>query len=403
MKLWLKSEAARMRIKTCTIYALRIPFVETFAHSAKSRGFSDSIVVRLESQDGHTGYGEGVARAYVTGETVETSIEQIRKVLWPAIAAHDYEELMPDSDPLKALAPLDESLPSQTSDGVIAFNAARAAVEIALVDCLLRSQKISLAEILPPRRSSVTYSGVISSGSIENASARARQFKLFGIREIKIKIVDKDGIKSVRAVRDVLGDEARLRVDANGAFNAALAIEVAEALAPFKVEIFEQPVARKRSACELREVRMQSPIPVMADESLVTEQDARSLIEMRACDYFNLRLSKCGGFQQTLSMARMAEGAGVRMQLGSQVGETAILSAAGRHLAAHLDDLSFVEGSYGKLLLTEDVSRDPLHFGHAGFARTLRGPGLGIQVREDVLRKYARTTIHLGEDETNYA
>jgi L-alanine-DL-glutamate epimerase-like enolase superfamily enzyme len=124
---------------------------------------------------------------------------------------------------------------------------------------------------------------------------------------------------------------------------------------------------------------------------------------MQACDYFNLRLSKCGGFRRTLSMARMAQAAGVRLQLGSQVGETAILSAAGRHLAAHLVDLTFLEGSYGKLLLTEDVSRDPLHFGHAGFARTLRGPGLGIQVREDVLRKYAHTTIHLGEDETNHA
>lgn len=392
-----------MRIKTCTIYALRIPFVETFAHSAKSRGFSDSIVVRLETLDGHAGYGEGVARAYVTGETVETSIEHIRRVLWPAVAGHDYEELMPDSDPLKALAPLDESLPYQTSDGVIAFNAARAAVEIALVDCLLRSQKISLSKILPPRRSSITYSGVISSGSIENSLRRAKQFKLFGIREVKIKIVDKDDIKRVEAVRGVLGDDARLRVDANGAFDAASAIEIAEALTPFKIEIFEQPVARKKSVRELRKVRRQSSIPIMADESLVTERDARSLIEMEACDYFNLRLSKCGGFRRTLHLARMAEAAGVRLQLGSQVGETAILSAAARHLAAHLDGLAFVEGSYGKLLLAEDVSREPLHFGHAGSARTLRGEGLGIQVREDVLRKYARTTIRLGEDEENHA
>src|SRR3712207_6009633 len=100
-----------MRIKSCTIYALGIPFVEAFAHSTKSRTHSDSIVVRLEGADGTVGYGEGIARSYVTGETVETSVKQIRRVLWPAVARHDYEALAPDANPIDALSPLDEALP----------------------------------------------------------------------------------------------------------------------------------------------------------------------------------------------------------------------------------------------------------------------------------------------------
>lgn len=385
-----------MRIKSCAIYALSIPFVETFAHSAKRRKVSDSIVVRLEAADGTIGYGEGAARDYVTGETVESSIEHIEEVLWPAVAGCDYEDLLPASDPLHALAPIDESLPHQRSAGpVIAFHAARAAVEIALVDCLLRRQRISLAEILPPRRTLVTYSGVISSGSIESSVRRAKQFKLFGLRDIKIKIAGRGDIKRVRAIRDVFGADATLRVDANGAFDTASAIEVARQLSPFEVYVFEQPLARQSGANALREARAHASIPIMADESVVTAYDARELIETRACDYFNLRLSKCGGIARTLQLARMAKAAGVRVGIGSQVGETAILSAAGRHLAAHLDDIAFAEGSYGKLLLVEDLSRDPLHFGHGGRAPLLRGPGLGVRVRQDILERYAERVIHL--------
>jgi L-Ala-D/L-Glu epimerase len=85
-----------MRIKGCTIYALGIPFVEAFAHSAKRRAASDSIVVRLEAEDGAIGYGEGLARRYVTGETVETSINHIREVLWPAISRRNFQDLLPE-------------------------------------------------------------------------------------------------------------------------------------------------------------------------------------------------------------------------------------------------------------------------------------------------------------------
>jgi L-alanine-DL-glutamate epimerase-like enolase superfamily enzyme len=392
-----------MRIKSCTIYALGIPFVEAFAHSAKSRACSDSIVVCLEAVDGTKGYGEGVARRYVTGETVELSVKHIRKVLWPAIARHDYQELKRCSDPLDALSPVDESLPCETSGGVVAFNAARAAAEVALLDCLLRRQEMSLAEILPRRRAIVTYGGVISSGSTESCIGRARQLKLFRLREVKIKIKSKEDVARVCAVREALGVDARLRVDANGAFNVREAIEVAKELTPLNLAAFEQPIARACGAHGMREVKEQSMIPVMADESLVTETDARALIDAEACDYFNLRLSKCGGIARTLKLARMAENARVRLQLGSQVGETAILSAAGRHVAAHLESVEFVEGSYGKLLLVEDVSRDPVQFGHGGRAPALRGMGLGVEVREDVLEKYALRKIHLEGDEKNHA
>lgn len=385
-----------MRIRSCTIYALEIPFVEAFAHHAKRRRASDSIVVRLETSDGAAGYGEGLARAYVTGETVESSIAHIRERLWPAVRRNDYADLKAASDPLFSLAHVQDSLPFEGRYPVTAFNAARSAIEIALVDALLRRQNLSLSELLPPRRTSLTYSGVISSGSIEGSLRRAKQLRLFGLRDVKIKIKSIGDVERIAAVRELMGESARLRVDANGAFDTRGALEMARRLSPLHIDAFEQPVSRGDGASALREVREGSKIPIMADESLVTAQDAQGLVEAGAVDYFNLRLSKCGGITGTLRLAQMAREAGVRLQLGSQVGETAILSAAGRHVAAYLDDAEFLEGSYGTLLLAEDVSRDPVQFGHGGRAAMLRGPGLGVQVREDVLRKYARETIKLG-------
>ena len=131
----------------------------------------------------------------------------------------------------------------------------------------------------------------------------------------------------------------------------------------------------------------------MADESIVTIDDAKRLIDHNACDYFNLRLSKCGGIFRTLTIADLCAQEGMKIQLGCQVGETAILSAAGRHVAAYLPEVSFVEGSYGTLLLAEDISQEDITFGYGGEAQVVTGYGLGINIREDLLQKYTDKTV----------
>ena len=385
-----------MKIIGATCFALRIPFVEAFGHSASVRSRSDSVVVRLTADDGTVGHGEGLPRPYVTGETVETCIDHIVKCLWPAIAQFDFPALAPGPDPIRVLDPVDRALPDGEANGVVAWHAARAACELALIDVLLQHQKLSLGEILRPKRGAVTYSGVITGGSVDNAVRLARVCTEYGLQAIKIKIDGQDACARVAAVRKAVGPSVSLRVDANCAFTPDDAVATLTALAPFNVACAEQPIPRGAPAA-LARVRSRSPIPIMADESLVTVADAEALIAARACDFLNLRVSKCGGVVRTLEIARMAVLAGLRLQLGCQVGESAILSAAGRHVAAHLDRVAFVEGSYGSMLLVEDVSEEPVTFGHGGKAPLLMGPGLGVDVREGALRAHAETTTILGE------
>jgi muconate cycloisomerase len=384
-----------MKITEATLFALRIPFAEAFAHSIISRTYSDSIVVRLKAADGTVGYGEAVARPYVTGETVESCLEFMADTLWAAVRQVDYPAvtIAPDSakDWINAIA---TTLPTGNSDRVVVWNAARAGFELALLDCLLKSQQCSLGQLLPPQRPAVTYSGVVTSSTVEAAVKKAKHFKQFGISQIKVKVTGEGDRDRIAAIRDAVGADLSVRIDGNGAYSIESAIATCQELAEFKIDSAEQMIPRRHPA-DLAVVRAASPIPQMADESLITLEDAQALTEAKACQFFNLRVSKCGGLAQTIAIAQMAQSAGIQLQVGCQVGETAILSAAGRHLAAWLPTVVFAEGSYGTLLLSEDVSRTSIHFGHRGQAKVLTRPGLGVDVKDTILEKYAHQRIDL--------
>jgi len=379
-----------MRLVGAALYLVRIPFVEAFSHSITERRCSETVVIRVRDDAGTEGFGEGTPRPYVTGETVETMLEALAHELWPAVAGRE----VPPADDLAALAAM---LPQTSSAAGITPNAARAAMELAVVDCALRRVARPMATILPPRRPRVTYSGIVTAGPIERAVQHARRMRAIGMREIKVKVGFDDDVPRVTAVREALGTAVSLRLDANGAWTFERAVAVLDALAPLQIAGVEQPLPRGPVE-NLSRLRATTSIPIVVDESLLTAADADALIEAKAADVFNVRVSKCGGLAASLAIASRAATAGIGVQVGSQVGETAILAAAGRHLAATRGSVAFAEGSFGTLLLTEDVSVDSVRFGHRGEAPLLTGPGLGIRVVEERLRRYAATIRHLPGD-----
>src|ERR1700731_1402076 len=170
-----------MKLISATVYAQRLPFVASFAHSAKERTFSDSIVVKVRDESGIVGFGEGAPREYVTGETQTTALAHIAETLWPS-------------------------------------GARRSAVELAILDLALRLKKLPMAYLLPPRRQIVCYSGVITSGSLEAVARYARQMKLIGLRHVKVKVGSGDDVERVRIVREIMGPDVSIRVDANAAW-----------------------------------------------------------------------------------------------------------------------------------------------------------------------------------------
>ena len=382
-----------LRLAVVEILPLRIPFVRSFEHATMSRSASDAVVVRVTGRDGIRGYGEALPRPYVTGEDVATMVATLRSTVVPEVLAREFESGVAVLEQVRALAAVWSS-PQGQGHSVIAWNATMCAMELALLDWAFRRAGQSLSEWLLPARDQIVYTGVIDATDPEMAGTLASRYTDAGFARIKVKIGIGDDFRRLEAVRQAAGDRVAVRVDANGAWDAASAVKALEALQPFGIEAVEQPVG-PLDIKGMRRVREETGIAVIADESLITMRDAENLVREQACDVFNVRVSKCGGLLPSRAIAEFGLSAGLRVQVGAQVGETSLLSAAGRHLALHLAEVDSVEGSFGTYLLSEDITAEPVMFGDAGRGSLVLGPGLGVSVDDQIVERLATDIIRM--------
>jgi muconate cycloisomerase len=313
----------------------------------------------------------------VTGESVESARRDLEETILPALVGLEVESLEGAADALARML-----------DGVSrSRQAAFCAAELALLDWIGRRQGRSAGEAIGPlRRAEVRYGGVVATEDLEAAKQLAQRMREFGLADVKVKVGPslERNLRLLETVREALGDAVGLRVDANAAWTAPEALEQLEAMARFRLEAVEQPVA----AADVEGMRIVTAarlFPVVADESLCSIEDARSLIETGACDVFNVRISKCGGLLNAARIHRLAVESGIGCQLGAQVGETGILSAAGRHYATRCEGVRWCEGSYGRFLLEDDPTAPDVAMGRGGHARAIEGPGLGVDVLTEKL------------------
>lgn len=196
-----------------------------------------------------------------------------------------------------------------------------------------------------PRRPRVRVTTLVLALAPDEAAAVAA-----GSADVKVKVGDEGDVDRVAAVRDAIGPHARLRVDANGAWDVETAVATISRLTRFDLELVEQPVA---SLDDLATVRRRVPVPVAADECVRDLEDARRLAALDAADALVVKVQPLGGIGATLDVAGAA---GVPLVVSSMY-ETSVGLAAGLALAAALDELPF---ACGLALVTEDVVADPL-------------------------------------------
>jgi L-Ala-D/L-Glu epimerase len=381
-----------VKIVELTAYHVRIPLWKPIRHASHTRTETDNILVRCVLEDKSEGYGEGVPRDYVTGETIDSVLELLKKSDLPA----QFEEC---SDFSRAVA-LAERLQLNPVPGDVRGcqgNAARCAVELALLDAyghcfgeaLGSVTRLLAADCYSPR-TWVRYSTAITSAQGFKARLAAVAMRLYRFQQLKVKvgIAGQDDPARLRSIRGWVGAKMDLRVDANEAWTPAETVERIRALEPYRITAVEQPVAHEAVAC-LADIRKQVQTPIMLDESLCSRYDADEAIAKGTCDLFNIRLSKCGGFIPALRLVQLARRHGLYCQLGCQVGETAILTAAGRHFAASVGELRYVEGSYDRHLVREALGTRDLTFRWGGWARALSGAGLGVTIDPVALERVA--------------
>ncbi len=366
-----------------------LPFRFSFGHTLADRRASTNVYVKLVLEDGTIGFGEGVPRAYVTGETAESAVAMLRDHYIPALLGREL------SSPDSVIDMLDEAGtigPSARNNSGAIGTVARCALELALLDAGGKHFHHSVGTWLGPIRTPLLhYSAVIPFTRPCWLVVVALLIRLAGVRHVKVKVgcdLDAD-LRALRLLRRVLGPHADLRVDVNCARTAREALTAITAMQRYGISAVEQPVPADDLE-GLRQVTAATSEMIIVDESLRTLEEATVLAEERACDAFNVRVSKCGGLINSMRVAHVADQAGLACIVGAQVGESGILSTAGRQLAARIGRLVDVEGSAGRLLLREDLTVENVLPGWQGRARPFSRNGLGVRIKESTLKKYGR-------------
>jgi len=371
------------RIKSFTLYAVDLPFKKPFKHAAASRETSDSIFIKCTTDTGIIGFGECLPRSYVTGETRDSAFALLKNSILPKLIGKEFgafAEVKQFLHSCDGKAPVDWLDPDQPQ------TAAWCAVDIALLDTFghVFNESVRLDDntTFP---SSVRYSVVISSG----AGYKTLLFiRLAAISQVKIKVEKKNSAESVRRTRKILGSKCDMRADANMAWDVDEALQNMSTLAQLGIHSFEQPVAAD-NIDGLAVLVKKSGLGVMVDESLNDRASLEKIIQKKACTAVNVRISKCGGLVAAYNRCRQALDSGLTIQIGCQVGESSLLSAAHLKLITAVRQVKYAEGCFGRLLLREDPATPVLQFGFRGKNPSVpTSPGLGVGMDEAILDRW---------------
>ena len=379
-----------MKIKSLKIRKIKVPFVITFKHALNSSEEVESVILEITLNSGEVGYGECVPRIYVTGETVDSVVTVLKNSIGPKLLEQSFSD---EDEVLQFLSDYAKHFPAEQN-----ALCAQTCVELALLDAIGKKRNTHVLSLLggPKGNSEIHYSAVISAGDPRVIEKMLLQGKELGFSQLKLK-VGKDlaaDLKNLRRCKEILGEALETRIDANAGWSLEEALKVLPEFAEAGVISCEQAMPKGSSYSELFKV-VRSSMHLSLDESLCSLDDGARIIRDAEADVFNLRVSKNGGLLNALKLHKMAKGAGLHSQLGAQVGETSLLSAAGRTLALLTGDLLFHEGSFGLMLLAFDLTDKPMQFGPGGKASLsfLKNPGLGVIVDAAKLEQMTLTSI----------
>jgi L-alanine-DL-glutamate epimerase-like enolase superfamily enzyme len=373
------------------LYHVLVPLRKPIRHASFERSASDNFVVRVILADGSVGYGEGVPRPYVTGETIESA--------FASLAGLDLPRMLGEPADLAGLVRRLEglALPETEADPRgMAGNSARCALELALLDAYSRREGRSVGDairlvesardLLNPGARPVRYSGAITADDPRKEVVAAWKMWIYGFHQVKVKVgvAGQDDPARLAKLRRILGRRMDIRIDANEAWSAREVVERVASLRAFRPSALEQPVPHSEVGA-LADLRPGLGVPVMLDESLCGYPDAVDAVERKTADLLNVRLSKCGGIIPSLRIMALAHRSGLGVQLGCHPGETGLLSAAGRHVAGRVRGIRYLEGSYDRHVLAGNLIAEEITFRYGGRAGPLGGPGLGVTVVPEAL------------------
>jgi L-alanine-DL-glutamate epimerase-like enolase superfamily enzyme len=363
-----------MRIDQICVYPIILPFSEEFSHSLRKRYSVNNIIAEVVAEQGKIkGYGEGAPRSFVTGESQESAAQSIYRFInlnnFPWELSH-VSQIWNFVDTL--------------SHGK-AHNAAICALETALLDALGKNQGRNIIDYFPKdfMTNKVYYGSALPLAGKKRIVEICQLIKKMKVKKLKLKLgKDLSQNKEIlEAVRMVFGEDCDLKIDINCVWDYALAVKHLSLIKNYGIKVIEQPMRpNDPETADFAELMQKAGVVLMADESACSLDDMKKIAREGYYKMINVRLSKCGGFRNSLKVIDYLRSNGISFQIGCHLGESGILSAAGRILCLLCSDAVYCDGSYDEFLLEKNLTVEDVSMGPGGEADPLKGPGLGIEV-----------------------
>ena len=353
-----------MKITDIKLYHLSVPLKKPFKTALRTVETAEETVIKIETDNDLVGIGEAPPTSVITGDMNEGIRGLIRKKIKPLLIGERADNI--------------EKLHYLLDEVAVNNHSAKAAVDMALYDLYGKIYDAPLYKLLGGYQNKITSDLTISVNSPNEMKEDALEAVKEGYKTLKLKVgkgMEVD-LKRIKAIREAVGPEIKIRLDANQGWKAKEAVYAIRKMEEEKlnIELVEQPV-KAADFTGMKFVRDNVLTPIMADESLFSAKDCLRLLEMQACDLINIKLMKAGGIYNALKINAIAESYGVESMLGSML-EAKISVTAAAHLAAAKKNITRLDLDAPSLL-----AEDPVDGGIEIDGPQIKlpdGPGLGI-------------------------
>lgn len=326
-----------MIVQSIELVHLAIPFITEFRHAKKARSYSDTILVLVTTSSGSVGIGEILPRLYVSGESVSEIMQTHDCPLLQSVIGREFTS----QEKLRSWV-LQQLESAQW--GVAKFGG----LELALWNAFSQEHSLDLDSLIGPLRQSAKGHCITIGfdAGLQDLRARAIHAKLQKATVVKLKIGLDDDAERINTLNKAFNGKMPIRLDANGCSQPDSLVELLKRCADVPIHSVEQPfdASDEKLTAHLDALYAETRVPLMADESLCTLQDAQHLIEAGGYQYFNLRVGKHGGVVAAGVIRDAAAAAGIELVGGSMVGESGILTAASVMILNRSEELPYIEG-----------------------------------------------------------
>ncbi len=370
-----------MQIDKVNVYQVLLPFTGDFSISRLKSLSSSIIVVEVISDHGEIkGYGEGLPVEFITGETPASVVKDVK--------LFTHNNLFPwNLNDVSQIWDFADCFPNGKE-----HNAAICALEMSLLDALAKRQRRSVIKYFPQNffTNNICYGATIPLVDKKRIVEICKLIRKMGINKLRVKVGKdlKQNIDAIETIALIFGDDYDFWLDPNSVWDRDLAFKHIPLIKKHNIKLLEEPMAKEDpDFAEFAETIRQAGVMLMACESVATLNDVIKVVAEGYYQIVNVKLSRSGGFRRTLRVIDYLRTNKVAFQIGCSIGESGILSAAGRVLCLLCRDAVYYSGSYDKYLLKKNITCENVTFGQGGKAGPLPGPGLGVEINMQNLKQ----------------